>query len=132
MSKATVTSRELRTKGARARLKPRGEPYWLPIDQGIHLGLRRTRRGDRWTARLYLPEKHRYAKTTLGRTADDRPADGARFLDFHQAQDATLRWGREQGAVPASGAVKTVQDLLDCYLMEHIEPHRRAVAGAAG
>jgi integrase len=132
MSKATITSRDLRTKSARARLKPREEPYWLPLDQGIHLGLRRSRRGDKWTARLYLPDRNRYTKTTLGRTADDLPADGVRVLDFHQAQDATLRWGRAQGAVPESGSVKTVQDALNCYLKDHIEPHRRAVADARG
>ena len=58
-----VKSRELDTREARGRLKPRGKPYWKAVERGLHspttlatptvrqfwiTGRRKLRRADAW------------------------------------------------------------------------------------
>jgi hypothetical protein len=69
MAKANLKSKEIRQ-----RLKPKGEPYWMEIDAGLHLGYRKNLDGAVWCVRSRANGKYR--KRTIGDTDDNRAADG--------------------------------------------------------
>ena len=87
-----VKDRELDSKDARRKLKPRGKPYWRSVEKGLHLGYR-SHRGDRagvWIARHYIG-KQQYKEEQLGIADDFSNADGAKIIDYWQAQKAARR-----------------------------------------
>jgi integrase len=91
-----VKDSKLDSRTARARLAPRGKPYWRELDPGLHLGYRRGKAG-RWVARRYLGGQS-YEVETIG-TADDRAdADGVVVLDWPQAQVAARAWALRRAA----------------------------------
>src|SRR3984893_14721987 len=81
----TVRERKLNSPAARAKLKHSGKPYWRAIDTGLHLGYRKGLNGGKWVLRRYLG-KETYHVETIGIADDHSAADGARILDFFQAQ----------------------------------------------
>src|SRR6516164_9305120 len=54
-----VRDRELGDRASRAKLKPRGKPYWRTLDQGVHIGYRKNpKAGGKSPSRPTLPPPH--------------------------------------------------------------------------
>jgi integrase len=126
----TVRNPKLDTRSARARLKPRREPYWCAIAPGRHLGYRRLgERGGSWIAKLRIPNAGRWYEA-LG-AADDAIETGADVLTFAQAQENARAWFVQQER-KATGAPApdpepsplTVHEVVSDYLT-WTEKHRR-------
>ena len=87
----------LKSKTARAALKPRREPYWHCIGVGLFVGFRRTREGHgTWIARkLEAPGGKKYLLHSHGALPDVRAEDA-----FDEAVRMTQVWsgGVEAGA----------------------------------
>src|ERR1700688_3645446 len=85
----TVSNKELASRTARRSL-PIGLRIWLRLSPGRTLGYRKGSKGGVWLARYYdagfrLEEK-------LGLADDIIDAEGARVLDFTQAQEKARTW----------------------------------------
>ena len=86
----TVTSKDLDTRTAR-RAIPIGTKIMMPLSQGRALGYRKGKSGGVWRAR------YRGSSVTAGKRSLDwqttvLDADGARVLDFAQAQEKARTW----------------------------------------
>jgi integrase len=109
---------KLMSRSARETLKPRGKPYYRPIERGVALGYRKPKKGPgAWLVRRYVGDDsytvHNLA-TADGHAifADDHePANGVTVLDFGQALD-TIR--ARKNAVRGAGPY-TAGDALDDY-----------------
>ena len=104
------------TRTARLGLKVQAEPYWVKLNEGEHLGYYRGSKQQKWVARYRVPGAGaNYRKVRLGDADDYADGDGARVLNYRQAQDAARAWF----ALQASGlptAPYTVDACLDDYL----------------
>jgi integrase len=81
-----VKDATLDTREARAKLKPRGKPYWRLIEPGLHVGYRRLKgRAGSWSGRHYLGNQQ-YEVEHIGVADDLSDADGEAILNFWQAQ----------------------------------------------
>jgi integrase len=80
-----VKDKDLSTRAARQRLKPRGKPYYRTVDPGLHLGYRKGQSGGRWVARIYNGSGGYDVKTIDGIADDKQDADGRAVLDYGQA-----------------------------------------------
>jgi integrase len=118
----------LDSKAARARLKPRGKPYYRSIGGGLHIGYRRAKTGEgRWVVRYPHndPDKDYVVETVA--TADDKlDANGETVLDWNQAQEKAraIYNARMTGEDKASLSL-TVKDAIDDYLA-WMETHRKS------
>lgn len=111
----TVKDTKLGTREARAALAPRNKPYWREIEQGFHVGYRKTRSGaGRWIAREYLGEG-KYAEKALGNVDDVLDADENKTLDWKQAQGRARGWREERAAGENKGPY-TVKAAINDYL----------------
>jgi integrase len=128
----TVRDTNLEKPAARARLVPRGKPYWRVLESGLHLGYRRTKTGGgSWTARRFLGGG-KYAERGLGLADDLQEADGATVLTFSDAQGKARVWWKtaeraELGLAPVDGPY-TVGRALDAYFADR---ERRGSKGLA-
>lgn len=107
----------LNSRTARAKLLGRKQPYFRLIQEGLHLGYRRSSvagKAGTWLARRYIGEGH-YALQLLGNADDfaDMPS-GMVVLTFDEAQAAAKGWARgaitaakKEAAVEASPSVRT-------------------------
>jgi integrase len=112
-----VKDRQLDSREARSRLKPRGVPYYRALDKKIHIGYRRLRgKSGTWWCRFYLGERA-YAVEPLGTADDQAAADGVEILDFWQAQDKA----RERMAHQANGAAETGPLTVKAAVEAHLE-----------
>src|SRR5215469_1008445 len=85
----TVTNKELSSRTARRAIAV-GTIAWIPLSQGRALGYRKGRRGGVWLARYKIEGFRKEEKLAL---ADDiLDAEGARILDFAQAQERARTW----------------------------------------
>lgn len=115
----TVREAKLETRSSRLKLPPRSEPYWRGIHEGAHIGYYRGSRSGKWVARFRPTgsDSKGYLKRTLGEADDYAEADGERFLDFRQAQEAARTWfvnvARQGGRGQKS---LTIADVLDEYM----------------
>ncbi len=118
MTKAKHKSKaNLKSKEVRQRLKPQGEPYWMEIDAGLHLGYRKNLDGAVWCVRARA--KGKYIKRTIGDTDDHHPADGEIVLSFTQARHAAETFHQAAQAVETPSARRTgytVTDAVTDYL----------------
>lgn len=114
----TVREAKLETRSSRLKLSPRSEPYWRGLHEGAHLGYYRGTRSGKWVARFRPPgaSSKGYLKRTLGEADDYAEADGERFLDFRQAQDAARGWFDEVALGNRESRSFTVSDALDEYM----------------
>src|SRR5499427_2824873 len=90
-----VRDRELGDRASRAKLKPRGKPYWRTLDQGVHIGYRKNpTAGGKWVGRVYRKGAAApYLTHTLPGVADDKAdADNKTVFSFYQAQDQVRAW----------------------------------------
>ena len=128
----TVRDTNLEKPAARARLMPRGKPYWRVLESGLHLGYRRTKTGGgSWTVRRFLGGG-KYAERGLGLADDLQEADGATVLTFSDAQGKARAWWKtaeraELGLAPVDGPY-TVGKALDAYFADR---ERRGSKGLA-
>jgi integrase len=111
--------RNLGSREARARLKPRGVPYFRSLDRKLHLGYRRLRgKAGTWWARHYIGDQQ-YAVEPIGTADDQSEADGREILDFYQAQNRARAAMATRNLASASagedGQVITVDRALARY-----------------
>ena len=113
----SVRDYRIETRAARSRLAMRGEPYWVLLSEGFHLGYYLGRQSAKWVARHRPPGKAGgYTKTTLGEADDTSDADGVKVLNYRQAQDEARKWLRAvEGGVQIKASY-TVGDALNEYL----------------
>ncbi|ACA21158.1 integrase family protein [Methylobacterium sp. 4-46] len=113
----TVRDANLDSRTARARLEPRGKPYFRTLEPGLHLGYRRLARGaGKWVARHYVGERA-YEVETLATADDFSDADGVAVLNFRQAQElARARMVQRAHAAAGKTGPLTVQDAVEAYL----------------
>ena len=84
---------DLKSRDQRARLPIRTKPYWIGLYEGAHIGYYRGRRARTWVARFRQPGGFsNYQEATIAETDDSVDADGAKILNFEQAQEVALRW----------------------------------------
>jgi|RhiMetdeSRZDD1v2_1073273.scaffolds.fasta_scaffold70586_5 integrase len=116
-----VKDKELDTREARGKLKPRGKPYWRTIERGLHLGYRRLKgKAGTWWARHYIGGQQ-YEAEALGNADDLSDADGVAILSYWQAQDkARERMVKRAHAAAGKTGPLTVADAMDVYL-EYLE-----------
>jgi integrase len=125
-----VRDAALDSRQARAKLKPRGKPYYRMIERGLHVGYRRNRTGSGvWVARHYVGEQT-YQIEKLALADDLGDADGVAILDFWQAQ-AAARERMELRAQEWAGNAGplTVRDAVEAYL-EFLEHNRKTAREA--
>lgn len=132
----TVRNPKIDTRTARAKLKPRREPYWTAITPGCALGYRRGKTGGTWIARRYD------AKTTpklrhcsLGAADDALDPDAAAAFSFAQAQEKARAWFSQQalaarGRGPNNHGLYTVGDALDDYLRKLTHEGKASARGS--
>ncbi len=133
-----VKDATLDTRTARERLKPRAEPYWRLLEQGLHLGYRRHRPAGVWVARRRKDDAvgpgSKYVERKFGLADDSGDADGVRVLNFAQAQAAAREWAKA-ASIAAVGGVDSskpysVNDALDDYLSHYVTEGGRAERAA--
>ncbi|MGA2816653.1 MAG: site-specific integrase [Xanthobacteraceae bacterium] len=121
-----VKDSKIGNRESRSKLPARGRPYYRAIQEGLHLGYRKSRgrRGKPagagvWVARFYTGNTYR-AKT-IGTADDYADADGVNVLDFAQAQAAVqnLHAARANSAAGIAGPL-TVATALELHL-RHLE-----------
>ena len=83
----TLRDAKLDSRGARAKLKARREPYWRSLSEGLAIGYRKGAKGGTWIARHYASD-HGRRYQALGTADDVANADGQHVLSFAQAQAA--------------------------------------------
>jgi integrase len=129
----TVRDAVLDTRTARARLKPRGKPYYRTIDPGLHLGYRRSADGGKWVVRAYLGQQA-YRVENIATADDHGEPDGHLVLSFSQAQTRAraraIEMSRQAAGLPADMGPYTVKMAFHDYViwLEHEGRGERTVA----
>lgn len=125
-----VKDKEVDSREARSKLKPRGKPYKRAVERGLLLGYRRLKgKSGTWWAIHYLGNRQ-YEYQSLGVADDLSDADGTAILDYWQAQ-TKAREGMVQRARAAAGETGplTVEAAVERYL-QYLESERRTAADA--
>jgi integrase len=130
-----VRSRELDSREARSRLKPRGMPYYKSLDKKLHLGYRRLKgKSGTWWYRIYLGDQQ-YAVEPIGTADDNGTADGVEVLTFWQAQDKARELtanrvsnGKVVGPLTVKAAVEQYLEWLETNRKSGYDALRRAEA----
>ncbi len=120
----TLAEAKIITREQRRRLPSSSKPYWRGIDQGIHLGYRKGKRGGTWLVRRYLGNQE-YRCDPIG-AADDELRAGT--LDFHAAvkrAKEVVEAQRLQEKASADGSVLTVAQAVEAYMRERDERDAR-------
>lgn len=110
----TVRDSQLDSRQARSRLKPRHEPYWRLLHEGLHLGYRKGSRGGAWLLRAYHDGK--YVKRSIATTDDTHDANGKDILDFKQAQAKATEFANSVLRGDTQKGPFTVTQAIDDYL----------------
>lgn len=115
-----VRNAQLETRTARLKLTPRGLPYWVNLEQGLHLGYRRLKSTTgRWVVRFYLGKESvkAYEKRVIAQADDYSDADGVRVLSYDQAQEKARALNKRRlFAETVEGGPYTVQRAIDDYI----------------
>ena len=112
-----VRDRNLDSREGRARLKPRGMPYYRSLDKKLHLGYRRLKgKAGTWWARHYIGAQN-YEIESIGVADDLSEADGAEIMDFWQAQMKARECMAARSRSAAGETSRyTVDEAVDDYL----------------
>lgn len=124
----TIRDAALDTRTARSRLKARGKPYYRVMEEGVHLGYRRSKTGaGKWVVRHYIGDQ-KYEVQTVGPADDLSDADGEKILSFSQVQ-AKVRAMMVERANKAAGkgGPLTVKAAVDAYV-GFLEAKRKSAA----
>ena len=120
----TLKDTSLDTRAARARLAPRGKPYYRTIEEGLHLGYRkpRGRKGKpavsgKWVMRRYVGGQS-YAVRAIGIADDYADADGVAVLNFSQAQNKARDLFKQNAHAEAGVGPYTVAVAMKDYLQD--------------
>ena len=108
-----LSKRDVESRDARKKLRPRGKPYWCSrIGKGLHLGYRRNKDSGVWVVRKYLGHQD-YILKSIG-SADDGllEANGHEVLDYYQA----LEQARHERVTRGSKGEMTVREAVTAYL----------------
>ena len=116
-----VIDKQLDSRQARGRLKPRSKPYWRTIERGLHLGYRRLKdKAGTWCARHYIGAQQ-YEIEAVGIADDLSDPDGVAILSYWDAQTkARERMVKRAHAAVGKTGPLTVSDAIDAYL-EYLE-----------
>lgn len=109
----------LETRGARAKLKSRKEPYWRQIVPGTFLGYYKGLRGAAWIVRQREGDGYRHQR--LGIPDDHAEADGEVVLSYAQgAKAATSTQLKERNSPRHYGDGLTLNAVMQTYIDEHL------------
>jgi integrase len=123
----SVRNAKLDSKAARAKLASSPKPYFISIDEGLHLGYRkgeRTRQSSpkrmqgRWVGRRYLGDE-KYVVEPIGLADDFSDADGVEILTFHQAVAKARERAHtltEEARIASLGPAVTVRGAIEEYI----------------
>jgi len=116
----TIREANLATRESRKRQKVSGKPYWRKLDEGLHLGYRKSQAGSAWVVRWYVGNGAYKIAKLEARPDDVLDADGATVLNWSQAQakarEAFQRLQREAAGLGATpSGPYTVGRALDDY-----------------
>jgi integrase len=128
----TVRDENLGSRTARAKLKSRGKPYYRTLDEGVHIGYRKSRDSGKWVGRFYLGERD-YKVETIAVADDKADPDGVAVLSFSQAQklvrqrhvDLTLTAKKQ----PAADGPYTIRKCLAEY-QRYLETRTKSAGDA--
>lgn len=124
----------LQDRSARARLKPRKNPYMRMICEGQHLGYYKGARGGTWIVRYRSDTTPRCGiKMTLGAADDLAEANGETILSWRQALDKAMHWLELQekgGAETPINPDITVAQAVESYIAMR-DARRATQAGRA-
>nr|WP_255745667.1 tyrosine-type recombinase/integrase [Lysobacter sp. CFH 32150] len=111
---------QLGTPSARAKLKPRGEPYWRQVIAGTFLGYRKGKRASAWVVRQRTTGG--YAEQRLGTPDDTLRPDGEIVLTYSQAiaRAQAVQVDARQPEPRHYGDGLTLNGVLDYYFAQHL------------
>lgn len=95
---------DISTPEARTKLPVQGEPHWFLLAEGVKLGCRRNKRGDKWVA-YHRPAGGKAERRRLAAVAD---------MSYPDAIQAVYTW-IESKRGPEAGRI-TVQQTISAYL----------------
>ena len=136
----TARNAKLDSKAARAKLAPSPKPYFVSIDEGLHLGYRKgertrdsspNRTPGRWVSRRYLGNE-KYVVELIAAADDFADADGVEVLTFHQAQTRARERAQalaEEARIASIGPAITVRDAVEAYMAVRDEREARYSGG---
>jgi integrase len=108
----------LENRSARAKLAPRGKPYYRPIAENLHIGYRRNAGGvGKWVARRYVGEQ-KYVVETIAVADDVEDSNHDTVLNFWEAIE------RARAKRSYVGPYR-VRDAMEAYL-DNLGPDRSA------
>lgn len=120
-----MKSFRITTMAGRRDLKPRREPYWYQLQQGGHVGFRKSSHAGTWIIR-WRPKNGKQEYRSLGDLADYDPVD-----QFNRAAKLANAWFDERSKPDAPEGRPTVSDAVDSYLDNlRAEKGERSVADA--
>jgi integrase len=120
----TLRNAAIETRTARSKLPGRRKPYYLKIQDGLHLGYRkpkgrhgRVTPAGKWVLRHYVGGQA-YQLEMIAEADDSSDADGIKILTFQQAQNEARKWQekRSRSTAGEKGGPYTVNDAIDDYL----------------
>ncbi|MBZ9927746.1 site-specific integrase [Mesorhizobium sp. B2-7-3] len=124
-----VRDATLDSKDARAKLKPRGKPYYKSIGAGLHLGYRKGKDAGRWVVRMYVGDQN-YRVETIADADDQLDANGSTLLTFWQAQDKARELHKAMsGDTGKVAGAYSVQVAIEDYLL-WMEGNRKSAKDA--
>ena len=93
------------TASGRARLKPRGDPYFEKITKGQHVGFRKLEDGGSWLARFTIGTTKKYYQI----------GTAAQYPEYADALKPALSWFASVQDDDAPDAARTVQQAVEEY-----------------
>lgn len=127
-----VREANLSTREARGRLSVAHKPYFRALDEGLHLGYRKSKTGSAWVVRWYVGEGAYKTENLPGRPDDVLTADAATVLNWNQAQSTARKFfervqREELGLGDTPKGPYTVKNALDDYLVAYERRGGKAV-----
>ena len=125
-----VKDKALDSREQRLKQRPRGKPYYRSLEEGLHLGYRKPRKGaGKWVTRHY-DGGQAYTVETIALADDLSDANGTTVLSFDQAQAKAraMRNQRDRAGAGKTGPL-TVRDAIESYL-DYLDNHKKSGADA--
>ena len=114
----------LATREARKRLRIAKKPYYRALDEGLHLGYRKSNAGSAWVVRWYTGKQAYKIANLEARPDDVLDADGATVLSWNQAQAAARSFFQKRqreadGLDEVQSGPYTVKGALADYMKDY-------------
>jgi integrase len=102
------------------------KPYYRALDEGLHLGYRKSQSGTAWVVRWYKGEGAYQTENLDGRPDDVLTADGATVLNWSQAQGAARTFfERKQRAAHGLEEIKAGPYRVADAMADYLAAYRR-------